>query len=249
MIKIYILLICLLSFNVFAVEESLEEETANTISDTTIEDEVVVSEETVTNRGNSIYTNGYSEGVIDGMQFCRQNPFFCTTVKELDPLYEGGYNQGVFEGMLICKQNPLSCDITEDITSSKEMFREVVKQGCRDNPASCGIDENNDGSTQEGITQCQENPISCGINIAENFEQGILQCQNDPTSCGIEVNNLQNGIHSTFSVENGNLFLPAVDVATGFDGTITTFEVKMQIIPGREPLSFFITEVIPIDSF
>jgi hypothetical protein len=49
-------------------------------------------------------------------------------------------------------------------------------------------------------------------------------------------------------MSDGKLFLPRVDVPTALDGTLTTLKVEMQMIPGRDPLSFSISDYAQIDN-
>jgi hypothetical protein len=154
----------------------------------------------------------------------------------------------------ICRNKPSDCGI--NITGTLE---EGIQQ-CQNDPSSCGIIQNADGSLEKGIQQCQNDPSSCGIIVSSSVNDAVreikAQCQKNPAICGIEVNSSTSPsddsctsviVHGSFSLNDGRLFLPAVDVPTAFDGTVTTFEIEMEIIPGREPLSFTIINVVPVE--
>jgi hypothetical protein len=132
-------------------------------------------------------------------------------------------------------------------------------QQCQNDPSSCGIIQNADDSLDMGIKQCQNDPSSCGIIVSNSVNDAVqeikAQCQKNPEICGIEVNGSTSSsdkfctpviVHGSFSLKDGKLFLPAVDIPTAFDGTVTTFEIEMEIISGREPLSFTIINAIPV---
>jgi hypothetical protein len=123
---------------------------------------------------------------------------------------------------------------------------------CQKNPADCGIivNQNTDGSTQAGIEQCQKNPASCRIALDQpvNFdsliEEGMAQCRANPVACGV-THGCTTPLHSAFSLTQGTLLIPAVDVPDPF-GKAITYEVIMKLIPGVDPLSFTVTSAIAV---
>jgi hypothetical protein len=190
-----------------------------------------------------------------GIEKCQENPADCDIV--VDPNDDGSTEAGI----ALCQENPADCDI--EVNLNKDGSTNEGIEQCQTNPADCGIEvnANTDGSTEEGIKQCQDDPLSCDIlvnpNINELIKETRAQCQANPASCGIEGNSCSTDapelsgdpilIHGFFSLSNGNLYLPAVDVPTAFDGTVTTYEVEMKLIPGYEPLSFSVTNAVPIE--
>jgi hypothetical protein len=118
------------------------------------------------------------------------------------------------------------------------------------------VNQNIDGSTEQGIAQCRRDPLSCGIDIDPNLnnviKETIAQCQNNPTFCGIDLTqcptpNQTKIIRGFFSLSDGSLHLPAIDVPNVFNNNVISYEVEMKIVPGREPLSFSITSAIPLE--
>ncbi|EDN69771.1 secreted protein [Beggiatoa sp. PS] len=190
-----------------------------------------------------------------GIEKCQKNPADCDIV--VDPNDDGSTEKGI----TLCQENPADCDIKVNL--NKDGSTEEGIEQCQKNPTDCGIevDTNTDGSTEEGIRQCQDDPFSCGIlvnpNINELIKETKAQCQINPASCGIDGNTCPTNlpelsgdpilIHGFFSLSNGNLYLPAVDVPTAFDGTVTTYEVEMKMIPGYDPLSFSVINAVPIE--
>lgn len=188
---------------------------------------------------------------------CKQFPASCGI--QVGPNTDGSTE----EGMAQCRQDPTTCGI--ELNPDKDQFiQEGIKQGiakCQADPSSCEIAGNNDGSTQAGIDQCRQNPTTCGITVNNNTDgstqAGIAQCQKDPNSCGIQINTTEctwppnpvnsQLVHGLFSLTEGSLYLPAVDVPNIFDNSVTSYEVQMKIIPGREPLSFTVIQVTPIE--
>ena len=151
----------------------------------------------------------------------------------------------------ICQNNPADCGI--NMTGTLE---EGIQQ-CQNDPLSCGINQNTDGSTDMGIEQCQNDPLSCGISVNPSVNDAvqeiIAQCQKNPSICGINTSTphpdevcTPTFVHGSLSLSDGTLYLPAIDVPTAFDGTVTTYQVQMELIPGRSPLSFSTTNVVPI---
>lgn len=154
----------------------------------------------------------------------------------------------------ICQNDPSDCGI--NIIGTLE---EGIQQ-CQNDPSSCGITQNADGSLEKGIQQCQNDPASCGIIVSNSVNNAVqeikAQCQKNPAICGINESGSTSTsddsctsviVHGSFSLNDGKLFLPAVDVPTAFDGTVTTFEIEMEIISGREPLSFTIINAVPVE--
>lgn len=212
------------------------------------------------------------EGIEQGQEQCRQDPAACNI--ELNPGKEQFVQDGIERGIAKCKDDPSSCDIAGNDDGSTQAGIEQCRQDpqsceieskqdgitqCQNNPATCGITVNNntDGSTQEGIAQCQNNPNSCGIqvdpNLDEVIQETIVQCRHNPIFCGIDTTQCTSPtinsqlIHGFFSLTEGSLYLPAIDVPNIFAGNVTTYEVQMKLIPGQEPLSFTVTQVIPIE--
>jgi len=190
----------------------------------------------------------------EGIAQCKNDPASCDI--EVDSNTDGS----TAEGMAQCQNDPASCDIEVNFNTDGSIAEGIAK--CQNDPASCGItiDFNTDGSTQAGIAKCQEDPLSCGIQVNPNatkaFQEAKNQCQRNPPSCGIDITNCptiseQNCVpimvHGFFSLSHGDLYLPAVDVPTALDGTVTTYQVDMKIISGREPLSFSVEKVVPLD--
>jgi hypothetical protein len=216
-------------------------------------------------------TDGSTE---EGIEQCRQDPTTCEI--ELNPDKDEFIQAGIEQGVAKCQADPSSCEIAGNEDGSTEEGIEQCRQDpqacqieskqdgitqCQTNPTTCGINVNNntDGSTQEGIAQCQKNPNSCGIqvdpNLSQVIQETIAQCRHNPTFCGIDTtqctspSNPVNSqlVHGFFSLTEGSLYLPAIDVPNIFDGSVTSYEVQMKIIPGREPLSFTVIQVAPIE--
>lgn len=203
----------------------------------------------------NITVNQNQDGFIaEGIKQCQNDPAFCQI--EIDQNQDGS----IAEGIAQCQNDPVSCHIERNQNQDGSTADGIVQ--CQNDPSSCDITiyYNLDGSNQEGIKQCQNDPLSCGIPANPNLNEIIAttkaQCQANPASCGIDVNNCSVTtpeqscgpiiVHSFFSLEDGSLSIPAVDVLTAFDGTITTYEVKMKLISGFEPLSFSILSIVPI---
>ncbi len=198
---------------------------------------------------NPIYLNGYAEGVVAGMNQCRRFPASCGLDGHADfstlPLTDAEENITiqVINGLTHCQQNPSSCGITVDYNTDGST--ETGIEQCQRDPVSCGIETQ--GSKQEGISQCRLDPMSCGINLDRDslLEEGKNICRINPLECGIISTSTP--LHGHFDIETGWLHLPAVDVSNLIDkdGTVT-YTVGMQLIVGREPLSFSLVEAVPI---
>lgn len=227
-----------------------------------------------TTSSDTSHSQEYYDGLKDGMNLCSKTPRACgislssdDTNPDLEQQIKDQCKQfpascgikvgpntdgSTEEGIEQCRQDPQSCQI--------ESKQDGITQ-CQTNPTTCGITVNNntDGSTQEGIAQCQKNPNSCGIqvdpNLSQVIQETIAQCRHNPTFCGIDTtqctspSNPVNSqlVHGFFSLTEGSLYLPAIDVPNIFDGSVTSYEVQMKIIPGREPLSFTVIQVAPIE--
>ncbi len=205
------------------------------------------------------YTNGYNDGLAAGMELCKKSPRACgislyaTSGRSEDEIKQ--------ETVAQCQDDPASCEI--EVNLNTDGSTEEGRQQCLNNPADCDIEinQNTDGSTEEGRQQCLNDPLSCGISVNPNLNEAIqetkAQCQRDPASCGIEVNcptppDKPDGstcAHSFFSLSEGQLYLPAVDVPTAFDGTVTTYKVQLKQMPGstEEPFLFSVTNAVPTD--
>ncbi len=190
----------------------------------------------------------------DGIAQCQNDPASCEIEVNLNT--DGSTTAGVTQ----CQDDPASCDIEVNFNTDGSIADGIAQ--CQNDPASCGItvDYNTDGSTQAGIAQCQKDPLSCGIqvnpNVTKAFQEAKTQCKNNPISCGIDIKNCPVDsrqtctpikVHGFFSLGQGDLYLPAVDVPTAFDGTVTTYQVEMKLISGREPLSFSVEKAVPLD--
>ncbi|HDN25850.1 MAG TPA: hypothetical protein ENG03_01885 [Thioploca sp.] len=208
--------------------------------------------------GISLYaTSGRSEDEIkqETVAQCQDDPASCEIEVNLNT------DGSTEEGRQQCLNNPADCDI--EINQNTDGSTEEGRQQCLNNPADCDIEinQNTDGSTEEGRQQCLNDPLSCGISVNPNLNEAIqetkAQCQRDPASCGIEVNcptppDKPDGstcAHSFFSLSEGQLYLPAVDVPTAFDGTVTTYKVQLKQMPGstEEPFLFSVTNAVPTD--
>jgi hypothetical protein len=79
----------------------------------------------------------------------------------------------------------------------------------------------------------------------------MAQCRNNPGFCGISLSNCPAStnkvVHGFFSLSEGSLYLPAIDVPNIFNSTVITYQVQMKLIAGREPLSFAITSAVPVE--
>jgi hypothetical protein len=195
-----------------------------------------------------IETGNYDDSaeayIAQGIAQCQTDPQCC----------EGNTTCSTQACTDICQTSPSDCGI--NITGTLE---EGIQQ-CQNDPSSCGITQNAEGELETGIQQCQNDPSSCGIIVSNSVNDAVqeikAQCQKNPAICGIEVNGSTSTsddsctsvfVHGSFSLNDGKLFLPAVDVPTAFDGTVTTFEIEMEIISGREPLSFTIINAVPVE--
>ncbi len=190
-----------------------------------------------------------------GIAQCQNDPKSCGI--ETNQNTDGSTSQGIAQ----CQNDPKSCGLEINQNTDGSTLEGITQ--CQNDPSSCGITitQNTDGSTIEGIRQCQNDPLSCEIIVNPNLNKIIqetkAQCQREPASCGIDINNCPTSVpdqpaslvkvHGFFSLSDGKLYLPAVDVPTALDGTVTTYEIELKIIPGREPLSFVITKGAPIE--
>jgi len=186
--------------------------------------------------------------IKEGQQQCLNDPASCQI--DTAAYTEAGRQQ--------CQNDPASCDIEVNLDTTACI--EEGRQQCRNDPASCGIEVNLDTTAciEEGRQQCRNDPPSCGISINPDINNAIqetkAQCQTNPASCGIDMANCPttpgsscgSSTNALFSLSDGNLHLPAVEVPTGFDGSVTTYQVQMKIISGREPLSFSVTSAVPL---
>jgi hypothetical protein len=212
-------------------EEEIIEETITQCQDDPASCEIEVN----------LNTDGSTE---EGKEQCQQDPASCNI--DTQTYIEQGQQQ--------CRDDPESCNI------DMEAYLEQSLQQCRNDPASCGI--NTDSYIEQGRQQCIDNPSSCGINVNANLADAIqetkAQCQKDPNSCGIEINDCTASppqscdpitVHGFFSLTEGQLHLPAVDVPTAFDGTVTSYQVEMKQIPGQpdKPFLFSVTSILPLE--
>ncbi len=216
------------------------------------------------------FSCGITLGAEDGIEECRKDPKSCDI--EVDQNTDGATEEGIKKcqtdptscnidvtqkGVEQCQKDPASCSI--DVNQNKDGSTQDGIAQCQNDPTSCGIDvnQNLDGATKDGIAQCQNDPESCGIPVNITVQEVLTQCQQAPASCGINVNNCTatspgptlppgvNPIHGIYYPMHGKLSLPAVDVPSLFDESVTTYQVEMQLIPGVEPLSFSLTSVAP----
>ncbi|RKZ92814.1 MAG: hypothetical protein DRR19_03100 [Candidatus Parabeggiatoa sp. nov. 1] len=220
------------------------------------------------------YVNGYYAGTEVGMAFCRNNPSACGISRYLPNGVSDEDIKN--ETMAQCQKDPSACEIDTDayIKEGQQQclndpascqidtaaYTEAGRQQCQNDPASCDIEANLDTTAciEEGRQQCRNDPPSCGISINPDINNAIqetkAQCQTNPASCGIDMANCPttpgsscgSSTNALFSLSDGNLHLPAVEVPTGFDGSVTTYQVQMKIISGREPLSFSVTSAVPL---
>jgi hypothetical protein len=189
----------------------------------------------------NLNTDGSTEA---GKKECREDPASCNI--DTETYLEEGRQQ--------CRDDPASCNI------DTEAYLEEGRQQCSNDPASCDI--NTASYIEQGRQQCINDPPSCGINVNQNLAEAIqetkAQCQIDPNSCGIEINNCPTPnpeecdpvtVHGFFSLSEGKLHLPAVDVPTAFDGTVTSYQVEMKQIPGQpdKPFLFSVINILPIE--
>jgi hypothetical protein len=225
-----------------------------------ITDGMALCKKTPRSCGISLYTNigdGQTQKEIEDQikAECQRDPASCG-IKD-------GQTQKEIEDQIKaeCLDDPASCGIETD--NSDGSTKEGIAQ-CKNDPQSCGIPVSQDGTCsttlqqgiQQGIQQCKDDPQSYGIPVSQDgtcsttFQQGIQQgiqqgkkqCKDDPASCEIIIEN------AYFSMSDGKLFLPRVDIHTAIDGTLTTLKVEMQMIPGRDPLSFSISDFAQIDN-
>jgi hypothetical protein len=191
----------------------------------------------------------------EGIAQCQNDPSSCGI--EVNQNTDGSTSEGIAQ----CQNDPSSCGIQFNQNTDGSTLEGITQ--CQNDPSSCGItiNQNTDGSTIAGIQQCQNDPLSCEIivnpNLNKIIEETKAQCQREPASCGIDINNCPSSgsdqptglvnVHGFFSLSDGKLYLPAVDVPTALDGTVTSYELELKIIPGREPLSFVIVDFAPIE--
>jgi hypothetical protein len=231
-----------------------------------ITDGMALCKKTPRSCGISLYTNigdGQTQKEIEDQikAECLDDPASCGIETDNS---DGSTKKGIAQ----CKNDPQSCGIpvSQDGTCSTTL-QQGIQQGiqqCKDDPQSYGIPVSQDGTCsttfqqgiQQGIQQCKDDPQSYGIpveqdgtcsttlqqGIQQGIQQGKKQCKDDPASCEIIIEN------AYFSMSDGKLFLPRVDIHTAIDGTLTTLKVEMQMIPGRDPLSFSISDFAQIDN-
>ncbi|MCK5524773.1 MAG: hypothetical protein KAI83_16735 [Thiomargarita sp.] len=165
---------------------------------------------------------------------CLDNPASCG-------INTGNYDGSTEEGIAKCKNDPQSCGIpvcsipVEQDSTCSTTLQQGIQQGiqlCKDDPQSYGIPIEQDGT--------------CSATLEQGIQQGIQQCRkqckDDPAYCEIIIEN------GYFSMSDGKLFLPRVDVPTPLNGTMTILQVEMQMIPGRNPLSFSVSDYAQIDN-
>jgi hypothetical protein len=98
------------------------------------------------------------------------------------------------------------------------------------------------------VTVRQNDAITDGT-YKEGLNNGIAQCQNDPASCGITVLS-ESGTcphietHASFSLSDGILTIPMVEVSN-LSGGIITYRAEMSLVPD-EGLLFSVTKTEPL---
>ncbi len=199
---------------------------------------------------NPIYVNGYADGVATGMNLCRRFPASCgigaeTSLTTVVELTGGNYVINVIDGAKRCQENPESCGITVNLNTDGST--QAGKEECQRDPESCGIQVQ--GTKEEGIAQCRENPQSCDIEMDREalIQEGIEMCKAHPSLYGIETQPppLESPLVASFSIDDGWLYLPMVEVLNPFDESVTTYEARLKLMTGMEPLSFSLIEAIP----
>jgi hypothetical protein len=199
---------------------------------------------------NPIYVNGYADGVAAGMNLCRRFPASCgigtetSLTSSVEPI-GGNYVINVIDGAKKCQENPESCGI--QVNPNDDGSTQAGKAECQQDPESCGILVK--GTKEEGIAQCRENPPSCDIEVDRDalIQEGIEMCKAHPSLYGIETSPpaLESPLVASFSIRDGWLYLPMVEVLNPLDESVMTYEARLKLMTGMTPLSFSLIEAVP----
>jgi len=157
------------------------------------------------------------------------------------------YIDGILESTMVGEKRNLNTDVDTPLeigTWTTEKYNSTVYNGLIDD-----VRIYNRALSESEIGELYQLGSEPTKTYEEGLNEGIAKCQNNPSSCGITVppesgNCPRIDTHASFTLSDGVLTIPAVDVPDIFGG-VTTYRAEMSLIAG-EGLVFSVTNAEPV---